>query len=103
MDDWAMDFDSWDVCDQRCSNLFDKTNFAYKKAHEWSFRDEEFVKRAVFVLMAALAVQDKTAEDAVFLNFLPIIARDSIDSRNFVKKAANWALRQVGKRKIESE
>lgn len=98
MDEWAEDLDSWDVCDQVCNNLFSKTEFAHKKAVEWSIRKEEFVKRAGFVLMATLAVHDKKAPDSEFLKFLPIIKRESVDSRNFVKKAVNWALRQIGKR-----
>jgi 3-methyladenine DNA glycosylase AlkD len=98
MERWVKDFDSWDVCDQVCSNLFDKTRFARRKAIEWSKRDEEFVKRAGFVMMAALAVHDKTAPDGVFRKFLPLIQRGATDDRNFVKKAVNWALRQIGKR-----
>ena len=98
MESWVKDFDSWDVCDQCCSNLFDKTKFAHGKAAEWSKREEEFVKRAGFVLMAALAVHDKKAADEDFLKFLPIVKRESTDGRNFVKKAINWALRQIGKR-----
>ena len=100
MEDWVKDFDSWDVCDQVCMNLFEKTGFAYKKAGEWSKRDEEFVKRAGFVMMARLAVSDKEAEDERFLKFFPLIKRESTDNRNFVKKAVNWALRQIGKRNI---
>jgi len=100
MESWVEDFDSWDVCDQCCSNLFDKTRFAHQKALEWSNREEEFVKRAGFVLMAALSVHDKKAKDDEFLKFLPIIKRESTDERNFVKKAVNWALRQIGKRNI---
>ncbi len=98
MEDWVKDFDSWDICDQVCSNLFDKTEFAYKKAFEWSERAEEFVKRAGFVLMAALAVHDKEASDEKIMEFLPIIMREVGDDRNYVKKAINWALRQIGKR-----
>jgi 3-methyladenine DNA glycosylase AlkD len=98
MEAWVQDFDSWDLCDQCCSNLFDRTPNARDKAVEWSERPEEFVKRAGFVIMAALAVHDKKAEDAVFLAFLPLIQRESTDERNFVKKAVNWALRQIGKR-----
>ena len=98
MDAWVKDFDSWDVCDQVCMNLFDKTSFAYKKAVEWSSRQEEFVKRAAFALMASLAVHDRKAEDEAFLKLLPIIKRESTDERNFVRKAVNWALRQIGKR-----
>lgn len=98
MDEWVEDFDSWDVCDQVCANLFDKTPFAYEKALEWSSRPGEFVKRAGFALMAALAWHDKDAADERFLPFLQAIEREAADSRNFVKKAVNWALRQIGKR-----
>jgi 3-methyladenine DNA glycosylase AlkD len=95
---WLRDFDSWDVCDCCCGNLFDKRPFAYRKAAEWSRRKEEFAKRAGFALMAALAVHDKKAAEAKFLKFLPLIKRESLDERNFVKKGVNWALRQIGKR-----
>jgi 3-methyladenine DNA glycosylase AlkD len=98
MEEWVKDFNSWDVCDQVCSNLLDKTEFAYKKVFELSRRKEEFVKRTAFVVMACLAVHDKTADDEKFLEFFPVIKRESIDERNFVKKAVNWALRQIGKR-----
>jgi 3-methyladenine DNA glycosylase AlkD len=98
MESWVKDFDSWDVCDCVCANLFDKTPFVYQKIGEWTKRKEEFVKRAGFVLMAALAVHDKKADSKIFLKFLPIIVRESTDERNFVKKAVNWALRQIGKR-----
>jgi 3-methyladenine DNA glycosylase AlkD len=97
---WVKDFDSWDVCDQVCSNLFDRTKFAHKKAIVWSKREGEFVKRAGFVLMAALAVHDKEAGDKEFLKFIPIIKKESRDERNFVKKAVSWALRQIGKRNL---
>jgi len=97
-EEWAADFDSWDVVDGCCGNLFDKTEFAERKAREWSLRKEEFVKRAGFVLMAELAVHDKEASNKTFLDFLPLIVREASDERNFVKKAVNWALRQIGKR-----
>jgi 3-methyladenine DNA glycosylase AlkD len=100
MEDWVRMFDSWDVCDQVCGSLFEKTRFAYKKAAEWSQREEEFVKRAAFALMASLAVHDKEADDHAFVKFLPIIKRASGDDRNFVRKAVNWALRQIGKRNL---
>ena len=100
MEGWVKDFDSWDICDQLCGNLFDKTPFAYKKTFEWSKRKEEFVKRAGFVLMASLSVHDKKAEDKKFEKFFPLIKKHSIDERNFVRKAINWALRQTGKRNI---
>ncbi len=98
MERWVNDFDSWDLCDQCCSNLFDKTKFAYRKAAEWTGRKLEYVRRAGFVLMATLAVHDKEAADQSFLAFLPLIQKGAIDERNFVKKGVNWALRQIGKR-----
>jgi 3-methyladenine DNA glycosylase AlkD len=98
MEVWVKDFDSWDVCDQVCSGLFDKIPLAYRKAVQWCKRPEEFVKRAGFVLMACLAVHDKKSGDVAFEKFLPIIIREANDDRNFVCKAVNWALRQIGKR-----
>jgi 3-methyladenine DNA glycosylase AlkD len=98
MERWVSDFDAWDTCDCCCGYLFDKTSFAYRKAVEWSARDEEYVKRAGFALIAFLAVHDKRAADEQFLQFLPIIRREAADGRNFVKKAVNWALRSIGKR-----
>ena len=100
MNAWVRQFDNWGVCDACCCVLFDKTPFAWDKAIEWSERKEEFVKRAGFVLMAALAVHDKKAPDKKFLPFFSIIKRHADDERNFVKKAVNWALRQIGKRNI---
>lgn len=102
MEKWVSGFDSWDVCDQVVMNLFDKTEFAYEKAEEWAKRDEEFVKRAGFAMMASLAVHDKKAPNEPFIRFLRLIQQGSTDERNFVRKAANWALRQIGKaRNIE--
>lgn len=98
MDLWIKDFDSWDVCDQTCMNLFYQLPCAYEKAMEWSKRKKEFEKRAGFALMACLAWKDKKAENKKFIRFLLIIKKESIDERNFVKKAVNWALRQIGKR-----
>jgi 3-methyladenine DNA glycosylase AlkD len=98
MEDWAAGFDSWDVVDVTCGGLFDRTPFAYAKAVAWSTRDEEFVKRAGFALMASLAVHDRRASDHAMARFLPLVERQAWDGRNFVKKAVNWALRQIGKR-----
>jgi 3-methyladenine DNA glycosylase AlkD len=98
MDRWARDFDSWDVCDQACQNLFRYTPMAFAKAAEWSRARREFVRRAGFSLMAGLAVKARDATDEQFAAFLPLIAAAAGDDRNMVKKAANWALRQIGKR-----
>jgi 3-methyladenine DNA glycosylase AlkD len=95
---WVVDVDSWDLCDQLCNNLLVFTSWAWPKAAEWSAREEEFVKRAGFVLMATLAVHDKKASDESFLPLLAVIEREAGDERNFVKKAVNWALRNIGKR-----
>ncbi len=98
MERWVTDFNSWDICDQTCGELFDRTPYASQKALEWASRDKEFVKRAAFALMAWQAVHDKKREDGDFLRYLPVIEQQSGDPRNFVKKAVNWALRQIGKR-----
>ena len=100
MEQWVLDFDYWEICDQCCMNLFEKTGFAYDKAIEWSSRTEEFVKRAGFVMMARLAVSDKKADDSRFEQLFPMMVREADDERNFVKKAVNWALRQIGKRNL---
>jgi len=100
MNAWVKDFDNWATCDTACGFLFDKTPFAIEMAVRWTKRKEEFVKRAGFVLMASLAVHDTSAPDATFLRFLPIIKKGSTDERNFVRKAVNWALRQIGKRNL---
>jgi 3-methyladenine DNA glycosylase AlkD len=97
LEEWVKDFDSWDVCDQVC-NLFEQTQYAYSKATEWVNRKEEFVKRAAFALMAGLAVHDKKVGNEQFEQFFPLIKQASIDDRNFVRKAVNWALRNIGKR-----
>jgi 3-methyladenine DNA glycosylase AlkD len=94
---WARDFDSWDLCDQVCG-LFEATPFAYGKVREWSVRPEEFVKRAAFAILPGLAVHDQNADDRLFESFFPIIAAQAHDDRNFVRKAVNWALRNIGKR-----
>ncbi|NYB27718.1 MAG: DNA alkylation repair protein [Methanobacteriaceae archaeon] len=101
MERWALEFNSWDVCDQCCMKLFRKTSYAYQKIEEWSARDEEFVKRAAFTLIATLAVHDKKADDEKFEELFSLIIRESGDERNFVKKAVNWALRQIGKRNLD--
>jgi 3-methyladenine DNA glycosylase AlkD len=101
MNSWVKEFDNWAICDCTCCYLFDKTPLAVEMAIAWSKRKEEFVKRAGFVVMAALAVHEKKTTDATFLKFLTIIERGSTDERNFVKKAINWALRQIGKRNLK--
>ena len=98
MERWARDFNSWDVVDGVCCYLFVFAAPAWKKSFEWSRRKEEYVKRAGFSLMAYLAYKDKTAPDAKFVRLLTVIQRESRDERNFVKKAVNWALRNIGKR-----
>ena len=95
---WAGDFENWADCDGVCIHLFRKAPFAHTFAVECSRRKPEFVKRTGFTLMATLAVHDKAAPDKVFLDYLPRIAKAAGEERNGVKKAVNWALRQIGKR-----
>ena len=101
MESWAQDFYSWDIVDSACTQLFIKTPHARKKLWEWVDREEEYIKRAGFALMVGLAIHDKKAPNEEFKSFLPILEREAWDERNFVKKAVNWALRQIGKRNLE--
>jgi 3-methyladenine DNA glycosylase AlkD len=98
MEVWVVDINSWDICDQVCMNLFEKTPLAERKIYEWSLREEEFVKRASYALIACLAWHDKEASDEAFTQYFPVIVAGATDERNFVKKAVNWALRNIGKR-----
>jgi 3-methyladenine DNA glycosylase AlkD len=100
MERWVRDFDNWDVCDGTCCHLFVFAAPAWAKAVQWSRRKKEFEKRAGFALMAYLAYRDKSAPDAKYQRLLSITRREAHDERNFVKKAVNWALRQIGKRNI---
>jgi 3-methyladenine DNA glycosylase AlkD len=100
MDLWARDFDNWDSCDGTCCHLFVFAQPAWAKAVAWTRRPDEFEKRAGFALAAYLAYRDKSAADSKFVSFLRIVEREADDERNFVRKAVNWALRNIGKRNL---
>lgn len=100
MEKWVLEFDYWEICDQCIMNLFDRTKFTMQKIFEWTKRDEEYVKRAGFALIARVAWSDKSKSNEEILEFLPLIIREAKDERNMVKKAVNWALRQIGKRNL---
>jgi 3-methyladenine DNA glycosylase AlkD len=100
MNKWVKDFKSWDLCDGTCLYLFRNTKYAYDKIFEWAEKKEEFVRRTAFSLIAYLSVHDKKKDDKEFLKFFSLIIKHSVDERNFVKKAVNWALRQIGKRSL---
>lgn len=98
LNEWASEFDYWEICDQCCMNLFRKTVFAYDKIFEWGEDEDEFVKRAAFSLLAVMAVHDKMQPDERFEDYFPLLISASTDNRNFVKKAVNWAIRSIGKK-----
>jgi len=100
MDLWVADFASWDICDACSCNLFDRTPYTWTKIRKWAKDDREFVRRAAFATIAAVAVHDKTAPDSIFLEALALTEKYAFDNRNFVRKAVNWALRNIGKRNI---
>jgi 3-methyladenine DNA glycosylase AlkD len=101
MDRWCRDFDNWAICDTLCFHLFDRSEHAFARVAAWAKRDEEFVKRAAFALLASLALHDKQASDDEFLACLPALERAATDDRNFVKKGVSWALRSIGERNAD--
>ena len=101
METWVSTFDNWEICDSFCMGLFAKSPFARQKILEWTLRNNEFEKRAGFVIMAAYCMADKNADNEIFKQFFPLIVRESTDSRVYVKKAVNWALRNIGKRNVD--
>jgi 3-methyladenine DNA glycosylase AlkD len=101
MDRWTGQFNSWDVCDQICGNLWNRAPFREEKIYRWSADEREFVRRAAFATIAWRAVHDKKAQNDDFLAYFPLVRSVSADNRNFVRKAVSWALRQIGKRAAE--
>ena len=98
MEAWAAAFDSWDLVDQACANLFWRAEPAWAKAAEWAGRDAMLVRRAGFVLMATLALHDELVADDAFAPFWALIDAAADDPRERVRKGVGWALRQIGKR-----
>jgi 3-methyladenine DNA glycosylase AlkD len=98
MNAWCRDFDNWGTTDTACFALFDRSPLAWKVVAPWARQKGEFQKRAGFVMMACLAAHDKTAKDAAFMKFFPMIEKGASDDRNFVKKGVSWALRHLGHR-----
>ena len=95
---WVKEFDDWELCDQSCFNLFHKLEYANDLVYQWVESDQEFIRRAGFSLVAKLAIVQKKRDDEEFIQFLKLAEKHSKDPRNFVKKAVNWAIRQIGKR-----
>lgn len=101
LEKWVITFENWEICDSFCMGLFAKSSFAIPKIHEWFTRENEFEKRAAFAIMAAYCMADKKAENIIFENFFPLLISASNDERLYVKKAVNWALRNIGKRNVD--
>lgn len=101
LEKWVVTFENWEICDSFCMGLFAKSSFAIPKIIEWSQREKEFEKRAAFAILAAYCMADKKAANSVFEDFFPIIIRAANDDRIYVRKAVNWALRNIGKRNID--
>jgi 3-methyladenine DNA glycosylase AlkD len=100
MERWAREFDSWDLVDAACCYLYAESSPAWRQVEAWSSRNDEFVKRAAFSLLAYLSYKDKQVPNERFERFLRVIEREAHDERNFVRKAVNWALRNIGKRNL---
>ncbi len=98
MDEIAETFDSVDICDTTCNNLFIKNMWALHKTVEWAKSEKLYVKRAAFVIMIGLAQEDKNAENFVFRVFTPIMIRECTDERKEIKTVISGALKAMGKR-----
>ncbi len=101
MEKWVKTFENWEICDSFSMGLFSKSKFARTKIVEWTEREPEFEKRAGFATLASYCMADKKSENELFEQFFPIIKREANDERLYVKKAVNWALRNIGKRNID--
>jgi 3-methyladenine DNA glycosylase AlkD len=101
MDAWVLFFDNWEICDSFSMAVFARTEYAIQKIDEWSDREEEYVKRAAFAIMAAYTMADKKADNQTFTKMFPYIREAADDNRTYVKKAVNWALRSIGKRNVD--
>ncbi|MBU3010562.1 DNA alkylation repair protein [Polaribacter vadi] len=101
MEKWVRTFENWEVCDSFSMGVFAKSDLALTKILEWSDREKEFEKRAAFAIMAAYCMADKKSENELFSQFFRLIKKASSDERLYVKKAVNWALRNIGKRNID--
>jgi 3-methyladenine DNA glycosylase AlkD len=101
LEKWVVTFENWEICDTFCMGLVAKSSFAIPKIKEWSKRENEFEKRAAFATLAAYCMADKKADNQVFEQFLPMLIRDAVDARLYVRKALNWALRNIGKRNVD--
>ena len=101
LEKWVVTFENWEICDSFCMGLFSKSEFAIPKIVEWSTRENEFEKRAAFATMAAYCMADKKTDNLVFESFFPILIREANDGRLYVRKAVNWALRNIGKRNVD--
>ncbi|MGG8495873.1 DNA alkylation repair protein [Tenacibaculum sp. TC6] len=101
MEKWVKTFENWEICDSFCMAIFAKSELALLKMLEWTERSSEFEKRAGFTIMATYCMADKKAENDLFEQFFPIIKREAHDDRLYVKKAVNWALRNIGKRNVD--
>ena len=101
MEKWVKTFENWEICDSFCMGLFAKSKFALAKILEWTERKPEFEKRAGFAILASYCMADKKSGNELFEQFFPIIKREANDERLYVKKAVNWALRNIGKRNID--
>lgn len=98
MNGWCDAFDNWAVCDTVCFALWDRVPFAWEKIDAWAKRDEEYVKRAAFALLASVALHDKGDIDDKCVAALGVCEKAAADKRNFVKKGVSWAVRTIGSR-----
>ncbi|MGH1334656.1 MAG: DNA alkylation repair protein [Aureispira sp.] len=101
MEVWIKDFENWEICDTFCMGLFAKGPLAASKIYAWANKEREYERRASFATLAAYCMAAKKVENASFRPFFSLIEAAADDERLYVKKAVNWALRNIGKRNID--
>jgi len=101
IDQWVTFFDTWEMCDSFCMQVFKYVDFSWDRIFTWSLAEEEYVKRAAFVILATYGQGHKETLNDQYDSCYPLIARDAVDERNFIKKAINWAIREIGKRNVD--
>jgi len=85
-------------CDRICREIFVANRWALHKTIEWSTEASPLMRRAAFVLMAALAEGENSLRNQIFYAFLPILERGLAEEDPLVSEAVIAAWRAIARR-----